>query len=140
MHRASTNGAYNEKIIYLHSKNKTKMNNCLFFRRLSIFLLSLSVAGGLRAQVTSPYQPTRAEVLERYRKAKALDSLAPRSIFKASVQAHWINGGTAFWYRNFLKDSAQEIIYVDIAGGSRKKIEKVTLDSLRRTAYATGDG
>ena len=108
------------------------MNTCLFSRSLSICLLILALGGGLRAQTTTPYQPTRAEILERYRKAKVLDSLAPRSIFKASVQAHWLRGGDAFWYRNFLKDSVQEYIYVDIARGSRKKVEKATLDSLKK--------
>ena len=36
-----------------------------------------------------PYQPSRAEILERYKRAKLLDSLATRSIFKTTVRPHW---------------------------------------------------
>jgi len=77
-----------------------------------------------------PYQPTHSEILERYRKAKVLDSLATRTIFKTSVQAHWQTGGESFWYRNILKDSLQEYFFVNAAKGMRVKVSRAFVDSL----------
>jgi len=77
-----------------------------------------------------PYQPTHSEILERYRKAKVLDSLATRTIFKTSVQAHWQTGGESFWYRNILKDSLQEYFFVNAGKGMRVKVSRAFVDSL----------
>ena len=88
-------------------------------KTLPVLLLFVVMAGVLNAQ-QAPYQPSRQEIMERYRKAKVLDSIATRSIFRTSVQANWQPDGNTFWYRNLLKDSAPEYIYVDIAKGIRK--------------------
>src|ERR1700744_3768523 len=69
------------------------------------------------------YQPTRAEIMERYRKAHYLDSIATRSIFKATVRPHWSADNGSFWYRNFLKDSVKEYISVDVVHGARTKLD-----------------
>jgi len=38
---------------------------------------------------TTPYAPSRAEILARYHKARSLDSIATRSIFKTTIRPHW---------------------------------------------------
>jgi hypothetical protein len=78
------------------------------------------------------YQPSRSEIMERYRKARVLDSLATRTIFKTSVQAHWQAAGKTFWYRNILKDSVQEYFYVDAEKGARVKVSREFVDSLAK--------
>ena len=62
-----------------------------------------------------------------------LDSLAPRSIYKAAVKPHWRQDGSAFWYKNFLKDSVPEYIYVDVVKGTRKKmpVDSLPKDTVR---------
>ncbi len=81
------------------------------------------------AQSLPPYQPTRAEVLERYKKALYLDSIAPRSIFKASVRPHWSTDGHSFWYRNIGPDSAKEFVQVDLQKGTRTILAQQPKDS-----------
>ena len=105
-------------------------------RRLFFLLLTLVAFNTLEAQqaLLPAYQPTRTEILERYRKAKVLDSLAPKSIYKATVRAHWRQDGTGFWYKNILKDSVPEYIYVDITKGTR---EKRSLDNLPKDTVRT---
>lgn len=85
----------------------------------------------------SPYQPTRAEIMERYRKAHSLDSIATRSIFKTTVRPHWSADGASFWYRNFLKDSVKEYVVVDAVRGTRTVVDAEPADTLtRHTAFA----
>ena len=48
------------------------------------------------AQQTTPYQPSRAEIMARYHKARYLDSIATRSIFKTSIRPHWSADNTSF--------------------------------------------
>ena len=81
---------------------------------------------------TAPYQPTRAEVMERYHKAHYLDSIATRSIFKATVRPHWSADGTSFWYRNFLKDSVKEYVSVDVVKGARQLLTAEPADTITR--------
>jgi len=78
---------------------------------MRLLLLGLVVLQALALSAQSAYQPSRSEIMERYRKAKVLDSLASRTIFKTSVRPNWLPGGKAFWYRNYLKDSVQEYFY-----------------------------
>src|SRR5882757_7392546 len=92
-------------------------------RSLLLLLLTISLTRVDAQQSPLPlYQPTKAEILLRYQKAKVLDSLAPRSIYKAVVKPHWRQDGSAFWYKNFLKDSVPEYIYVDVIKGTRRKM------------------
>ena len=97
---------------------------------MRLLLLGLFVLQALALIAQSAYQPSRSEIMERYRKAKVLDSLASRSIFKTSVRPNWLPGGKAFWYRNYLKDSVQEYYYVDIEKGTRVKVTRQYVDSL----------
>ena len=66
------------------------------------------------------YLPARADMMERYRKAGLLDSLAKNTVFKASVQPFWQPDGKGFWYRNILKDSVTEYVYVDVLNGRKR--------------------
>jgi dipeptidyl aminopeptidase/acylaminoacyl peptidase len=67
------------------------------------------------------YKPTRDEMMNRYRQANLLDSTIRNKVFKTNVQANWQADGESFWYRNFLKDSTLEYIYVDAAKGQKQK-------------------
>jgi len=89
-----------------------------------------------------PYQPSRAEILERYKRAKLLDSLATRSIFKTTVRPHWSADNTSFWYRNIInRDSTKEYIYVDVVHGTRKKLDAEPADTVtRRTGFTRWTG
>lgn len=97
---------------------------------MRLLLLGLFVLQALALSAQSAYQPSRSEIMERYRKAKVLDSLASRTIFSTSVRPNWLPGGKAFWYRNYLKDSVQEYYYVDIEKGTRVKVTRQYVDSL----------
>ncbi len=88
------------------------------------------------AALLPAYQPTRAETLDRYKKAHYLDSIATRSIFKATVRPHWSTDNTSFWYRNFLRDSVKEYISVDVVHGTRQKLAAEPTDTItRHTAF-----
>ncbi len=94
-----------------------------------------STSGG--AQPLPPYRPDRAEILDRYKKARYLDSIATRSIFKTAVRPHWAADNGSFWYRNILKDSVMEYISVDVAHGIRRKLDQKPADTItRNTAFS----
>jgi dipeptidyl aminopeptidase/acylaminoacyl peptidase len=88
----------------------------------------------------APYQPSRPEIMERYHKARYLDSIATRSIFKTVVRPHWSADNSSFWYRNFLKDSVKEYILVDMIHGTRKKLDAEPSDTAFRYANFTQKG
>ena len=97
----------------------------------------LLLCGLVLAQLSiyaQPYEPTRSEIMDRYRRAHYLDSIATRSIFKATVRPHWSADYSSFWYRNILKDSAKEYIFVDMAHGTRKKLDAEPADTIYRNA------
>jgi dipeptidyl aminopeptidase/acylaminoacyl peptidase len=111
-------------------------------RKLLLLLLAGLFWGLLtanaQAQVAAyqPYQPTRAEILQRYHKARFLDSIATRSIFKASVKPRWTADNHSFWYRNILKDSVKEYILVDAVHGTRQRLTSAPADTvIRRTGF-----
>ncbi|WP_207955456.1 S9 family peptidase [Segetibacter sp. 3557_3] len=66
------------------------------------------------------YQPSRSEVLTRYKKAGVMDSIARDKVYKTNVLANWQPDGESFWYRNTLKDTVLEYIYVNAATGQRQ--------------------
>ena len=90
---------------------------CLFF------FFSLAAAQGLYAQQPAlpPYQPTHSEEMLLYKQTLLSDSAVKNTVFKTTVRAAWQQGGEKCWYRNILKDSAQEYIYVDVVHGRRQK-------------------
>ena len=69
----------------------------------------------------SQYKPSRDEMMKRYRDANLLDSTIRNKVFKTNVQANWQPDGESFWYRNSLKDSTIEYIYVDAAKAQKRK-------------------
>lgn len=80
----------------------------------------LLCTGNLAAQqVLSPYQPGHAEIMDRYKQARLLDSTTRNTVFKNTVNAHW-QQGKAFWYCNILKDSVREYVYVDAEKGTKR--------------------
>jgi dipeptidyl aminopeptidase/acylaminoacyl peptidase len=67
------------------------------------------------------YQPSREEIAEAYKRMELMDSLTKGSVLKASIQPGWQADGKSFWYRNVLKDSLTEYIYVDPVKGKKTK-------------------
>jgi len=89
---------------------------------LFCFLCFTIISVTLTAQsINSPvaYSPGREEIVTRYKKAALMDSVARNKVYKYSLQANWQAGGESFWYKNMLKDSVAEYIYVDV-----KKVRK----------------
>jgi dipeptidyl aminopeptidase/acylaminoacyl peptidase len=84
------------------------------------YLTSLNAQQVLKQDLLPEYQPDRNEMLERYRAVTLLDSAVKNTVFRASVQANWQQGGAALWYRNILKDSVAEYIYVDVIKGTKR--------------------
>lgn len=91
----------------------------LFF--LLTVVLTLPAQQLLQPNTLSPYQPSRAEMLDRYRAVAKLDSAVKNTAFKTSVQPNWQQGGAAMWYRNMLKDSMTEYVYVDVVNGKKQR-------------------
>lgn len=67
------------------------------------------------------YEPSREEMLESYRRAAHLDSVAKDAVFKTGVLAHWQPGDKAFWYCNELQDGVREYYYVDAEHGRKQE-------------------
>lgn len=110
----------------------------MFLRKLFPLVLLMVMASALHAQsgkqsvklqtttkktsgALPQYKPTRDEMLNRYRQAALLDSNARNKVFKTNVQANWQPDGESFWYRNSLKDSVLEYIYVNATKGTKQK-------------------
>ena len=91
----------------------------LFF--LLTIVISLSAQQPLQLNTLPPYQPSRAEMLDRYRAVAKLDGTVKNTTLKTSVQPNWQQGGAAMWYRNILKDSVTEYVYVDVVKGKKQK-------------------
>jgi dipeptidyl aminopeptidase/acylaminoacyl peptidase len=90
--------------------------------KIMILFVSLACAIMTNAQqnIFTSYQPTREEVLERYRGMMKLDTTARNTVFKMNVQANWQADGNSFWYRNILKDSVIEYLYVNAVRGIKQ--------------------
>ncbi|KAA0990986.1 S9 family peptidase [Dyadobacter aurulentus] len=67
------------------------------------------------------YQPTKEEISNAYKHMELMDSLTKGSVLKASIQPGWQADGKSFWYKNILKDSLTEYIYVDAVKGKKSK-------------------
>ncbi|WP_051664309.1 S9 family peptidase [Dyadobacter crusticola] len=74
---------------------------------------ALSLLSNIVAAQLPAYQPSRAEISEAYKRMELMDSLTKGSVLKASIQPGWQADGKSFWYRNILKDSLTEYIYVN---------------------------
>jgi len=95
----------------------------MYYKRIAFFLLYVAIAIVAHTQVKPlpPYHPSPAEMISRYKKAQLLDSMAKNTVFKSNVHANWLQGGSSFWYRNILKDSAREYIIVNAIKGEKRK-------------------
>jgi dipeptidyl aminopeptidase/acylaminoacyl peptidase len=112
-------------------------------RFTSLLMISVILSKLITAQTVQRFQPSHDEMLKRYIRAAAIDSATKNVVFKTTVLANWASDGKAFWYRNMLKDSVQEYIYVDAVKlkkqplFQRKKLREglqqvgITIDSLR---------
>jgi len=81
-----------------------------------VLLITSFLVTGLQvtnAQSLPLYQPTRDEVLNAYKAASLLDSLAKNAILKGNIRAHWLPDNKSFWYRNVLPDSSREYWQVE---------------------------
>lgn len=99
----------------------------MLFWRIPIILTFL--VGGFHttyAQSLPLYQPTRNEVLNSYKAASLLDSLAKNAILKGNIRAHWLPDNKSFWFRNVLADSSREYWLVEAKTGIKTKITDTT--------------
>lgn len=86
---------------------------------LLVALFSMGMSYAQQATLP-PYEPTRAEMIARYKKAQVLDSITRNTVVKTNVQANWLPGGKSFWYVNTLTDSVREYMYVDVSKAQKK--------------------
>jgi dienelactone hydrolase len=100
--------------------------------------MAVMAIGSVCAQVSLPdWKPAAAEIRERYAQAKLIDSAVKNTVFKTSIRANWLKDGTAFWYRNALRNNGQEYVYVDIAKAGKKIISKEEADALPHDSAVT---
>jgi dipeptidyl aminopeptidase/acylaminoacyl peptidase len=86
-----------------------------------IMMMSGNVSMAQKNNLPS-YKPSQAELSASYKRMELSDSLTRGSVLKASVQAGWQGDGESFWYKNVLKDSLTEYIYVNASDGKKIKL------------------
>lgn len=96
------------------------MKNNLYIT--AFFTLFLSCHFYAQNKEAIPYQPSKSEILERYKQALKLDDAVKNKVFKTSIHAHWQPDGNLFWYSNVLKDSVREYILADATKGTKSKL------------------
>ena len=85
----------------------------------------------------TPYQPTHAEILQRYRNAQRLDTATRKTVFKHNVDANWLPGGTSFWYANTARDSSRTFYLVQAATGKKELVtDSAKIAQLKKDALA----
>ena len=114
----------------------------LSFRLRLLFLFTTTASICIATAQTaspSPYKPSHEEVMERYKAVAAKDSTVKNTIYKASIDAHWLPGGNAFWYRNILHDSTTDYQLVNAANGAKRKAfnEAALANALGKTSNQT---
>jgi dipeptidyl aminopeptidase/acylaminoacyl peptidase len=92
----------------------------LFFVLMGVITCFTAGAQTQQQKVRLPYQPSRAEIMQRYRHMMELDSSARNALFKMRVLPNWQADGNSFWYSNNNKDSTTEYIYVDAVKGTKQ--------------------
>ena len=106
-------------------------------RKFLYWLLLLCIPSGLllaQQSKPTPYQPSHTEILQRYRQVLLLDSITRKTVFKHNVDANWLPGGTAFWYRNDSKDSTKTFFLGNAATGKKEQItDAAKIAKLSRT-------
>lgn len=68
------------------------------------------------------YQPSKTEILERYKQALKLDDAVKNKVFRTRINAQWQNDQKSFWYSTILKDSVREYILIDASKGVKSKL------------------
>ena len=114
----------------------------------ALLLALVSNSQLLTAQTVTRFQPTHDEMVQRYLRAARIDSATKNAVFKSTVTTVWLPGGKTCWYRNILKDSVQEYIYVNAVKAKKQPLFHrqrlatglqqigITIDSLRPTISA----
>ncbi|MBS1567464.1 MAG: prolyl oligopeptidase family serine peptidase [Bacteroidetes bacterium] len=89
-----------------------------------LLLAGIALAAGqyLRSQPLPRFQPTHAQMVQRYLHAASMDSLTKNAVFKTNITAHWSADSRNFWYCNELPDNSREYFQVDAASGKKEKI------------------
>ncbi len=94
--------------------------------------------GTLLAQgpARTPYLPSHADIMQRYRHVQLLDSITRRKIVRHNVEASWLPGGEKFWYEvGSNKDSSKIYYMVEASSGRKEEIKDTSvLAQLRATA------
>ncbi|HEV7382610.1 MAG TPA: DPP IV N-terminal domain-containing protein, partial [Dyadobacter sp.] len=86
-------------------------------------LLGLLSGAESVAQKSLPaYKPSQTELLASYKRMELSDSLSRGSVLRAGITPGWQADGQSFWYKNVLKDSLTEYIYIDAAAGKKTKL------------------
>ncbi|NLR80678.1 S9 family peptidase [Chitinophaga eiseniae] len=110
------------------------------YKKIFCWLLLWSTpAACLHAQQSkpTPYQPTHAEILQRYRNAQRLDTVTRKTVFKHNVDANWLPGGTSFWYANTDRDSSRTFYLVQAATGKKELVtDSAKIAQLKKDALA----
>lgn len=91
------------------------------FYLLQLFLLIIWQNGVAQKNALPAYRPTQSELAASYKRMELLDSVTKGTVLKASVQPGWQSDGKSFWYKNILKDSLTEYMYVSPAEGKKAK-------------------
>jgi dipeptidyl aminopeptidase/acylaminoacyl peptidase len=92
----------------------------MYKKLFPVLLISIVFVQQLTAQTVTAFHPSRIEMMKRYLRAAKIDSMTKNAVFKTTVTANWQEGGKAFWYRNLLKDSVQEYLYVDVVKSKKQ--------------------
>lgn len=98
------------------------MVGCKHAYTLPVFIMIVLVAVSQQTQAQNypPFKPTRQQVLQAYKSAVVLNSLAWKSVFKNNVRPFWQADSKAFWYKNALADDNQEFIHVNSLTGEKQ--------------------
>lgn len=66
-----------------------------------------------------PYHPDASEISASYKHMELMDSVTKGTILKATIQPTWQSDGHSFWYRNVLKDSLTEYVFMNLETGKK---------------------
>lgn len=85
-----------------------------------------------------PYQPTPAEMLQRYHNIPLRDSITRKTVFGHNVDANWLPDGTSFWYVKAARDSTKTFYLVNAVNGKKKVItDAAKIAQLSKTKTAS---
>jgi dipeptidyl aminopeptidase/acylaminoacyl peptidase len=92
------------------------------YKKIILLVVIISAANfSLRSQTHGNlYEPTREEMLLRYKKAARLDSAVRTSVYYQSVQPVWLEKGNSFWYQRIHPDSTMEYLEVNPEKGVKQ--------------------